>query len=813
MKARTYSLACQGLICLALGLITLGVFAPSLSHEFLAYDDQAYVTENPHVQAGLTWPGVRWAFRSYAASNWHPVTWLSHMLDCQLYGLRPAGHHLTNLLLHTANTLLLFLVLNRMTGAMWRSASVAALFAWHPLHVESVAWVAERKDLLGAFFWLLTLWTYARYTKVRTPKSAPKTPEPAPIITHHASRITFHASRITSHASRITHHVSPYYPLSLLFFALGLMSKPMVVTLPFVLLLLDYWPLRRMAPFGMGDAASQETEGPATRTSWTRLLAEKVPFLALSVIACILTVRAQQGTHSVVSMAGLPFSRRIPHVLVAYAHYLGAMAVPRHLAAHYPYPTATPAAALAAAVVVLALLSLLAFRFARSRPYLLVGWLWYLGTLVPVIGLVQVGDQAWADRYTYLPLIGIFLALVWGAGDLAQEKWVGGHRTKVARAVLGGVAVVLGLGLLAGTWLQLRYWKNTRSLFARAAEVTRHNARAITVLGSLLAKEGKLSEAMGLYAEALRYKPDNPEAHFFLGNALEQQGKLDEAVAEYSQALWFKPLQEKTRLALGVALAKQKRFEEAAGHYRAALAINPESAIAHNNLARLLHTQGRLDEAIEQYSAALKLEPRLAQAHNNLGVVLIQKGRLTDGAAHLQEAARLNPADGESQYNLALALNQQEKWDQAAAIFSRLAPGRPNDANLYYQFGLALAHLQRRREAMSRYAHGLLIQPDFPDALDRLAWILSTAPKAEFRNGEEAVQMAERACELTGHKQPRLVATLAAAYAEAGRFPEAVSTAEQARNLAVGAGQKETTVEYSALLEAIRSGTPWREIR
>ena len=191
MKARTYSLACQGLICLALGLITLGVFAPSLSHEFLAYDDQAYVTENPHVQAGLTWPGVRWAFRSYAASNWHPVTWLSHMLDCQLYGLRPAGHHLTNLLLHTANTLLLFLVLNRMTGAMWRSASVAALFAWHPLHVESVAWVAERKDLLGAFFWLLTLWTYARYTKVRTPKSAPKTPEPAPIITHHASRITF----------------------------------------------------------------------------------------------------------------------------------------------------------------------------------------------------------------------------------------------------------------------------------------------------------------------------------------------------------------------------------------------------------------------------------------------------------------------------------------------------------------------------------------------------------------------------------------------------------------------------------------------
>ena len=805
MKNQTRTWPRRGLICLFLGLITLAVFAPSLTHDFLVYDDQVYVTENPHVQAGLTWQGVGWAFRSSAASNWHPVTWLSHMLDCQLYGLKPAGHHLTNVLLHAANTLLLFLVLSRMTGAVWRSACVAALFAWHPLHVESVAWVAERKDLLGAFFWMLTLWAYARYAEVQGLKSKVQSRE-AEVQSQEGAPSPSH------HVSRITHHASRYYILSLFFFALGLMSKPMVVTLPLVLLLLDYWPLGRCAGCGVRSGEPGGPEAQRTPTGWTRLVAEKIPFLALSAICCALTVWAQQGSYSVVSTAGLPLSRRIPHALVAYAHYLDAMVVPRHLAAHYPYPTATFAAAIAGAGIVLVLLSLLAARFARRRPYLVVGWLWYLGTLVPVIGLVQVGDQAWADRYTYLPLIGVFLAIVWGVGDLAQEKWLGGaDRTRSARAVVGGVAVAVGLGLLAGTCLQLRYWRNTRSLFEHAAQVTPRNGRAITVLGSLLAKEGKLPEAMRLYVEALRYKPDNPEAHFFLGNAFEQQGKLGEAVAEYTQALWFRPLREKTHLALGVALAKQKNYEEAAGHYRAALALNPESAIAHNNLARLLHTQGRLDEAIEHYSAALKLDSKLAQAHNNLGVVLIQQGRLAEGAAQLQEAVRLNPSDAESQYNLALALNQQENWKEAAAIFARLAPTRPNDPKLHCEFGLALAQLGQTREAMSHYARALRFQPDFPEALERLAWIAATDPRPEYRNGTEAVNLAQRACELTEPKQPRSLATLAAAYAEAGRFPEAISTAEQALDLAASAGQKQKGINYGSLLDAVKSGKPWRE--
>ncbi len=805
MKARTWNLPSKGVICLALGLITLAVFVPSLTHEFLAYDDQVYVTENPHVQAGLTWPGMEWAFRSSAASNWHPVTWLSHMLDCQLYGLRPAGHHLTNVLLHTANCLLLFVVLSRMTGAMWRSACVAALFAWHPLHVESVAWVAERKDVLSTFFFLLTLGAYGRYAEVQSIKARDGRDGTRDGRNGTGTSNTPRTSRITHHASRFTFHASLFYLLSLSFFALGLMSKPMVVTLPFVLLLLDYWPLGRSAESD-GSHVQWEAAG------WTRLVAEKIPFLALSAACCVLTVWAQQGSYSVVSVARLPLSRRIPHALVAYVHYLGAMAVPRHLAAHYPYPTTTSAAAVAGAGVVLALLSLLAWRFAMRRPYLLVGWLWYLGTLVPVIGLVQVGDQAWADRYTYLPLIGVFLAIVWGVADLAQESGAGeGTRTNAGRVVPAGVAVAAGLALLALTSIQLRYWKDTRTLFEHAAQVTWHNGRAITVLGSLLAKEGKLQEAMSFYAEALRYQPDNPEAHFFLGNALEQEGKLDDAVAEYTRALWFKPLQEKTHLALGMVLAKQKQYEPAAGHYRAALAINPESAIAHNNLARLGHSQGRMAEAMEQYEAALKLNPELAQAHNNLGVLLLQQGRLDEGVGHLREAVRLLPRDAESQYNLALALNQQENWKEAAVIFASLAPGGPNDSKLHCEYGLALAHLGQTREAMSHYARALRLQPDYPEALERLAWIAATDPRPELRNGTEAVNMAQRACELTANKQARCLATLAAAYAEAGRFTEGISTAETAEQLAASAGQKEVTAKCIRLLESLKSGKPWRE--
>jgi len=763
------------LLCVALGLSTWALYLPSIRFDFLGYDDQQYVTENPHIRAGLTARGLVWAF-GYHAGNWHPLTWISHMLDCQAYGLHPAGHHLTNVLLHTATTVLLFLVLSRMTGTLWRSAAVAALFGWHPLHVESVAWVAERKDVLSGFFFMLTLGAYAGYvTRVERNKEV---------------------------QSRLF-----WYFISFFFFALGLMSKPMVVTLPFVLLLLDYWPLKRFQlPI-------------ANNKLLFRLFLEKVPFLLLAAIACVLTVMAQTRAHAVVSTAGLPIPNRIAHALISYVHYLSAMFFPRHLAVYYPYGTVTSIAKIIAAVVVLGLISAVAIRFARGSPYLLVGWLWFLGTLVPVIGLVQVGEQAWADRYTYLPGIGIFMAVVWAvAGKLqapnpklqrTSKPQIPNHEFEAVPAHFGfGAAMValIGVGLLALTSVQLRYWKNTRTLFEHAATVTRDNYMAATLLGSLYAKEGKLDEAIDRYKTALGWKRGYPEAHFFLGNALDQQGKIDAAIAEYKQALWFKPMQEQTHIFLGAALAKQRKFDDATFHYLAALNLNPESAVAHNNLARVLQSEGRSDEAMEHYSAALKFDPGLAQAHNNFGVLLLARGKTAEGVRELREALQLNPGDLETESNLALALNQQQQWSEAAEWFGKALEKRSNDANAQYQFAVALVHLRRIREAMSHYASALLIQADYPDALDGLAWILATDLNPTFRNGTEAVRMAERACELTNRKDAQKLKTLAATYAEVGRFNEAASTIQNALDIS-----PLKTKEMQTMAEAFKAGKPWRD--
>ena len=732
------------LIYAGLALVTLVVYLPTRHHGFVAYDDQQYVTDNPRVQAGLTWSGLIWAF-GFHAGNWHPAAWLSHMLDCQLYGANAGGHHLTSVLLHVASALLLFSVLNRMTGARWRSAAVAALFAWHPLHVESVAWVAERKDVLCAFFWMLTLWLYVR----------------------HAAKPSI-----------------ARYLFTLGSFVLCLMSKPMGVTLPFVLLLLDYWPLKRFTIYDL-------------RFTIFRLVREKIPFLILSLVACVLTLRAQEI--AIVSTAGLPVSQRIAHALAAYNHYLGAMFVPRHLAVYYPYQIKIPSAAIMCAVIVMGLITVLAIKNIRQRPYILMGWLWYLGTLVPVIGLVQVGDQAWADRYTYLPLIGLFVPMVWFACEIIKS-----------RVVLRSLAVIVAVGLITATSVQLGYWKDTRTLFEHTDKVTPQNYMAVTILGSLLAKEHKLDEAMAYYQTALRYQPAFPEAHFFMGNALDEQGKLDEAIAEYQKALWFRPTQEQTHIFMGIALAKQKKYDEAMAHYNAALKLNPDSAVAQNNLARILHTQGRLDEAVEHYNAALEIDPKLALAHNNLGILLIQKGKLTEGTAQLREARRLNPTNSETQLNLAFALNQQQQWPEAAELFSKTVRGDLPDPQAHYEFAVALAHLKRTREAMSQYANALLIQPDFPDALDGLAWILSTDANPDFRNGTEAVKMSERACELTGRQDPVKLKTLAAAYAETGRFEEATNTLRTAKDLAAKANRQELVKECSLMLEHFERSESWR---
>ena len=733
------------LIYLGLGLITLGLYLPALHCGFVEYDDQQYVTDNPRVQAGLTWNGLVWAF-GFHAGNWHPLAWLSHMLDCQIYAARAWGHHLTSVLLHVASTLLLFSVLNRMTNAMWRSAAVAALFAWHPLHVESVAWVSERKDVLCAFFWMLTLGCYVRYAE-----------RPS------AGRYVFTFGA----------------------FALCLLSKPMAVTLPFVLLLLDYWPLGRVT----GDRRRV--------ADIRRLILEKIPFLLLAVVGCGLTLQAQQI--AIVSTAGLTMAQRLAHTLVAYNHYFFAMFFPHSLAVYYPYVLNLDPETVVFSGSVVVLITLLAMINLRRRPWVATGWLWYLGTLVPVIGLVQVGDQAWADRYTYLPLIGLFLPLVWFANEIIKS-----------RIVLQGLAVIIGMALLATTSVQLSYWKNTWTLFDHANKVTHDNYMAVTVLASQLAQQGKLDEAMELYHKALSYKPTFPEAHFFLGNAFDQAGRPDEAVMEYEKALWFKPTQEQTHIFLGIVLGKQKKYEEAITNYQAALVLNPDSAVAENNLARIFHTQGRFDEAIQHYSAALKINPKLALGHNNLGILLLEKGSLAAGTVQLREALRLNPTNAETQFNLALALNQQQQWNEAAGLFQKTADLHRADLKAHYEYGVALAHLKKTRQAMSEYAAALLIQPDFPDALDGLAWILSTDTNADFRNGTEAVNLAERACTLTGRNDPVKLKTLAAAYAESGRFEEAINTLRTAKDLAAKASRQELVNECALMLEHFQRSESWR---
>jgi tetratricopeptide (TPR) repeat protein len=747
-KAKTKTLICVGLIA-----ITFLAFLPALKSDFIAYDDQQYVTENPHVQAGLTAGGFAWAF-GYHASNWHPVTWLSHMLDCQIYGLRPWGHHLTNLLLHIANTVLLFLFLQRMTRFLWRSAFVAALFAWHPAHVESVAWIAERKDLLCCFFWLLALHAYVTYAVK---------PRPGP------------------------------YLACLGFFILGAMSKPMIVTLPFVLLLMDYWPLRR---FRLPGDRNDKSGG----LSLVRLLTEKAPFFIIAVLACYVTVVAQKGGYSVVSTSGLPIIERIGHGWLAYQHYTGQAILPHGLAVYYPYDTHISATRELIAILLISTVTIAALVVARRYPFFAVGWLWFLGTLVPVIGLVQVGDQAWADRYTYVPFIGIFIAAVWGISEVQTNR-------RLITAIGCGSAACF----LVMTFYQATYWRNTRELFEHAYKVDPNNHMAITVLGTLDAQQGNLAAAKSKYLQALNLRPGYPEAEFFLANAYEAEGKSAQAIAGYEKVLWYKPIQSQTHFSLGVSLTRLRRTEDAIGHYRAALAINPESALAHNNLAALLQSRGQFDEAITHYSAALKLDQKLARAHNNLGILCLQNGRVDEGIAHLRQALRIDPENRETDLNLAMALNQQGNWSEAEKAFAKNVSSGNHDPKIVYQYGKALARQGKARQALAQFAAALLSQPDYPEALDEISWILATSADAQLRNGPEAVKMAERAVELTHREDPRMLKTLAAAYAETGRFSEAVQVGKLGLNL--GAKRQNTNLlgELKTMLAAFQENKPWRQ--
>ncbi|MGD8706009.1 MAG: tetratricopeptide repeat protein [Syntrophobacterales bacterium] len=599
------------LVYLLLIFATLVVFHRLPSHDFINLDDNLLVYENPQVLAGFTKGGLIWAFTQYHAEYWHPVTWLSHMLDCQLFGLRPGLHHLTSLVFHLANCVLLLFILRKMTGALWRSALVTALFAIHPLHVESVAWVAERKDVLSAFFWFLTIWAYVRYAE-----------QPG---------------------------LRPYL-LVVLFFGLGLMAKPMVVTLPFVLLLLDYWPLGRLQ---LQDVRSVK-DLDVHRASLFRLVWEKIPLFVLTAVTIVATVVVQDKVGALKSLQTFPLKTRIANALVSYTSYITKMMWPHKLAVYYPYPEAIPLWQIAGSGLLLLGVSVMVMKAAKSRLYLAVGWLWYLGTLVPVIGLVQVGSQAMADRYTYLSLVGLFIMIAWGVPSILS-----GWRHE--RIVFAIASAILLLGCMLGTWRQIGHWQNSITLFQHTVRVTSDNHFAHNNLGVALARGGRLAAATYHYSQALRIKPDRAEVHNNLGNALAAQGSVDRAADHYYQALEIDSNNARAYNNLGNLLANQGKTEEAINHYNEALRLEPDYAGAHYNLGTALAEQGKTEQAIKHVTEALRLMPYWAGAHNNLGVLLERRGRLDEAIDHYHEALRLDPDYAKARANLERALSLKDK--------------------------------------------------------------------------------------------------------------------------------------------------------
>jgi tetratricopeptide (TPR) repeat protein len=630
------------IIYLFLAGISLAVFAQTIRYEFVNFDDDLYVYNAPGIETGLTIKGIGLAFTSQHARNWHPLTTLSHMLDCQLYGLNAGGHHATNIILHTIAVLLLFQVLQQMTGAVWKSTIVAALFAVHPLHVESVAWVSERKDVLSAVFFLLMLGAYGRYAR-------------APSITRYLAVV--------------------------LLFAAGLMSKPMLVSAPIVLLLLDYWPLRRFEqPFlttGKAKIAQFDNQGHIIR----RLLLEKIPLLILSAGACIVTFILQKRAAG--AIPPLPLLWRVQNAFASYAIYVWKTLWPTDLAVFYPHPNDTLAIwEVISAIVLLLAITASAIVFRSQRPYLFTGWFWYLVMLVPVIGIIQVGEQGHADRYTYLPHIGLFLLAVWLAADV-----IGVRRSRSQFAVAAAVAIAIIAALAWRTFIQTSNWRNSETLWTHALAVSPDNDVAHNNLGYLCAGRGELDKAISHFESAARIRSGKRDAHYDLGSAFVQMNLADD-------------------------LARKGRSDEAMVHYEEAIRLQPNYADAYYNRGNVLYAKGRIDEAIADFEKTLQIQPNDADAHTGLGNALLRKGALKEAVAH---------------YNQAMAL-----------------------------------------------------APEDPHSRSNLAWVLATSSDASIRDGAKAVELAQQAVSLSGGREPLFFRTLAAAYAETGRFSDAIAVIRQA---------------------------------
>jgi len=720
------------LVCLVLLMAVVFVFGQTVQHPFISYDDDQYVYENRQVVQGLTIDGVAWAFTHRHVGNWHPLTSLSHMLDCQLYGLAPGPHHLTSVVLHALAAVLLFLVLRQMTGDLWPSAMVAAVFAVHPLRAESVAWVAERKDVLSGLFFMLTLAAYVRY--VRRP---------------------FAVAR---------------YLLVVLFFTLGLMAKPMLVTTPLVLLLLDYWPLRRFG-LPMGEDVGESIGAGSGRWPPIRLLVEKVPLLILAAACGATTLWAQRV--AIQTIEGMPLAPRMANASVSCILYLVKLCYPVGLAPFYPHPGHTlPIWKAVGACLVLVAVSVAAWVWRKRRPYLAVGWLWYLVTLAPVCGLVQVGSQGMADRYTYLTLIGPCIILAWAAADV-WRRWPGRRLAWSLSAAL----VVTCLAVTARR--QTARWHDGETLWRHSLSCTSRNDTAHFQLAVALTNRQKLDEAIAHYQKALEIYPASAQTHNNLGLALSDLNRRDEAMPHFLMAIQCNPRLAAAHYNLGNELAGRGQLDGAIASYRRALELQPHFAEAHSNLGNALSDSGCVDEAIAHYREALRIKPDYAEAHSNLGNAFSGRGELDEAIVHYRKALELNPSYVTAHNNLGNALYRQEQVAEAISHYRQAIEIDPNHPNAYQNLGVVLYAQGQTDEALKLWRELLRLQTNHVGVLKQVAWILATSPEAAVRDGASAAEMARRASQLCGGKDPVTLDILSAAYAEMGRFQNAIQVARR----------------------------------
>ena len=642
------------LICFFIVIVTSAVYWRIGKFEFIEYDDHEYIIHNPHIQEGLTLKSITWSFKATYAVNWHPVTWLSHILDVEFYGMDPGMHHRINQLFHILNILLLFHVLRRATGDLWPSCFVAVVFALHPLQVESVAWVSERKNVLSTFFWMMTLWAYIRY---------------------------------------VDHPVASRYTVVLLFFALGLMAKPMLVTLPFVLLLLDYWPLDRVcrpaiAP-NVDDSSDRRSINP-------QIIKEKIPLFVLAAAASVVAFLVQKSGGAVKSLDLYPMAVRVGNMLVSYVNYLIKIVWPFKLAIFYPHPMMYPFWKIAVAGLILASMSILAFRFRRQRPYFAMGWLWFMGTLVPVIGLVQVGIQAMADRYLYVPMIGMLIIIAWGIPDLLS-RW----RYKIIGLKITGAAAALFLAMI--TWSQVPHWTNTETLFAHALEVTPKNYEILYKLGEVFLARNKLDRAIFYFDEAVKIIPD-ARAHNSLGYALHKKGRTDEAIAHFDKSLRLNPSYVQAHNNLGNAFAYKGMLDKAIVHYRKAIQISPSSEI-HNNLGLALIRKGDIDKGVYQFKKALEWTPDYQDAYRNLERGLAVKERIDLAVSDMSEALKISVDDAEVNEKINHLYRTKQLLDEAMEYYQVILSAQPG----YREDALDISNYANVRSVLKEYDRTILM--------------------------------------------------------------------------------------------------------